>query len=332
MNILSIDGGGIRGIIPAMVLAEIEKKTGKRIAEMFDLITGTSTGGILALGLSKNGGGGEHDQYSAEQLVELYEKKGKRIFCRSLLKKVSSLGGLLDQRYSSKGLKKVLEEYFGAATLENCLVKTMVTTYDLQERGPLFLKSWKCEHRSVKMKHAARATAAAPTYFEPIKLCVGSKKRTLIDGGLFINTPAVSAYVSGIKEAEREKKKEKAGNCKDTNFFVVSLGTGRFTPPIPLRKAKKWGRLRGVRRIIRCMFDGMSDAANYQMDTLLGCEHIRLHPCLSTEEQGAMDKPENIPELKELANRLIKTEKAQIKRICKQLQKSTCEASETCSE
>ena len=77
------------------------------------------------------------------------------------------------------------------------------------------------------------------------------------------------------------------------------------------------------------MFDGMSDAANYQMDTLLRCEHIRLRPSLSKKDQGAMDKPENIPELKELAGSLIETEADQIERICNQLQGTTCEACTT---
>ena len=71
---LSIDGGGIRGIIPAMVLAEIEEHTGRPVAETFDLIAGTSTGGILALGLTMPGDGGEGPKCAAEDLISLYEK------------------------------------------------------------------------------------------------------------------------------------------------------------------------------------------------------------------------------------------------------------------
>jgi len=74
MNILSIDGGGIRGIIPAIVLAEIERRTGSKIAGLFDLIAGTSTGGILALGLTRPGNDGT-PRYSASDLVTLYEGK-----------------------------------------------------------------------------------------------------------------------------------------------------------------------------------------------------------------------------------------------------------------
>src|SRR5918995_672220 len=89
-KVLSIDGGGIRGIIPAMVLARLEKQTGRPIAEMFDLIAGTSTGGILALGLTLPSDDGK-PRYAAKDLLELYEKDGSRIFPRSVLRRIPVL-------------------------------------------------------------------------------------------------------------------------------------------------------------------------------------------------------------------------------------------------
>ena len=203
-KILSIDGGGIRGIIPALVLAEIEKETGKSTAENFDLIAGTSTGGILALGLSKSDDNGKV-QYSAKALADIYQKRGKEIFTRSLWKGVASLGGLTDELYSHKGLEKVLEDYFGEEAIGTSLTKTLIPCYDIQNREPLFLKSWKEEHRSVQMKHAARATSAAPTFFEPAHVPIGGAKRALVDGGVFINSPSVSAYAEARKIFPGEK-------------------------------------------------------------------------------------------------------------------------------
>ncbi len=84
IKILSIDGGGIRGIIPAVILSAIEDMTGKKIADMFDLIAGTSTGGIVALGLTKPNANGQ-PQYAAKDLVALYEKEGENIFDNSHL-------------------------------------------------------------------------------------------------------------------------------------------------------------------------------------------------------------------------------------------------------
>ena len=97
MKVLSIDGGGIRGLIPALVLAEIERRTGRRIAEMVDLVAGTSTGGILACGLTRPGPGGA-PLYSAEDLAAIYVEEGPRIFHRGLLKRIFSVEGLIDER------------------------------------------------------------------------------------------------------------------------------------------------------------------------------------------------------------------------------------------
>ena len=85
MKVLAIDGGGIRGLIPALVLAEIERRTGRRIADMVDLLAGTSTGGILACAL------GKPDPLPAAEIAAIYEEEGPKIFSRSLLKKVASV-------------------------------------------------------------------------------------------------------------------------------------------------------------------------------------------------------------------------------------------------
>jgi len=165
-KILSIDGGGIRGLIPALVLAEIEQRTGKSIAESFDLIAGTSTGGLLALGFAKDDGRGKA-QYSANELADIYQSRGNEIFARSFWKGVSSIGGLRDELYPSTGIEHVLDDFFGDDSIGSGVTKTLVTCYDIQNREPLFIKSWREEFHSVLIKHAARATSAAPTFFEP---------------------------------------------------------------------------------------------------------------------------------------------------------------------
>src|SRR5215207_1945881 len=102
MKVLAIDGGGIRGLIPALVLAEIERRTGRRIADMFDLIAGTSTGGILACGLVCRGD--DRPLHTAEELADLYVTEGPKIFDRSLVHEAASLGGLVDEKYDDRGL------------------------------------------------------------------------------------------------------------------------------------------------------------------------------------------------------------------------------------
>ncbi len=307
-RILSIDGGGIRGLIPALVLAEIEARTGKAIADSFDLIAGTSTGGILALGFSKDNGNGR-PQYSASDLAGIYQSRGKDIFSRSLWKGVSSVGGLTDELYSHKGIEKVLEEYFGDDLLGSGLTKTLITSYDIQNREPLFLKSWREEYRSVQMKHAARATSAAPTYFEPALVPIGGATKTLVDGGVFINSPAVSAYAEAKKIFSDENE-----------FLVLSLGTGELIRPISFSEAKDWGKAGWLVPLLSCMFDGVSDAANYQMKMFVGEKYIRLQTDLSIASDD-MDNATsgNIENLKAEAKKLIRTHKSEIETICNHL-------------
>src|ERR1700685_3528229 len=112
VKILSIDGGGIRGIIPAIILSHIEKLLQKPIAKLFDLIAGTSTGGILALGLTKPDAKGE-PQYSAADLASLYVSEGARIFSRSFWYRLLALNNFSDKKHPATGIEAVLEEYFG---------------------------------------------------------------------------------------------------------------------------------------------------------------------------------------------------------------------------
>ncbi len=309
-RILSIDGGGIRGIIPALVLAEIENRTQKPIAECFDLLSGTSTGGILALGLSKDDGN-RKPQYTAAELAEIYEKRGSEIFSRSLWKGVSSLGGLADELYSHKGLEKILDEYFSDDPLSSSLTRTVLPCYDIQNREPVFLKSWKEEHRAVQMRHAARATSAAPTYFEPALVPIGSATKALIDGGVFINSPVVSAFVEAKRIFPEDDEKE---------FFVLALGTGELIRPISYDEAKDWGRAAWLLPLLSCMFDGVSDAADYQMRLLLDDKYIRLQTSLSVASDDMDDATAgNIENLKREARTLIRTHESEIDAICRLL-------------
>src|SRR3954468_19064707 len=111
MKVLSIDGGGIRGLIPALVLAEIERRTGRRMARLVDLIAGTSTGGILACALAKP------DPLPAAQIAGIYVQGGPPSFDRSLLKTTTSADGNLDERYDDDGLMQALLRYLDTATL-----------------------------------------------------------------------------------------------------------------------------------------------------------------------------------------------------------------------
>ena len=319
--ILSLDGGGIRGIIPAIVLMEIEERTGKQIHELFDLVAGTSIGGIIALGLLKRDSS-SGAQYTAADMLKLHTRRGDEIFDRPLSKIVSSLWGFTNSKYSHENLEEILDDYFGDAKLGDALTKVLINSYDIENREPYFFKSWRYKDSDVYMKKAARATSAAPTFFAPTQVKVRSEKnpksndkeifkakdktciRTLVDGGVFVNNPTVSAYV----EAKRIFSEE------EDNFTIVSIGCGELNREFPYEKSKNWGLLGWVNPqqvpLLSCMFDGVSDAVDYQMGRLIDKDKFFRLQIELTEASDDIDdvSEDNLADLVREGKRLIRKE------------------------
>ncbi len=320
IKILSIDGGGIRGIIPALLLAEIEERTKKPVAKLFDLIAGTSTGGIIALGLTKPDSTGK-PEYSAQDMVKLYQEKGKFIFHQSIWRKINNLDSLLDEKYSSKGLETILNHYFKKTYLNESLTNTLITAYEIERRAAFFFKSSHAKtnkRRNFLMKDIARATSAAPTYFEPEKIPTEelTEYYALIDGGIFANNPAMCAYVEAITMFPDEKE-----------FLVVSLGTGEVTRPIYYKNAKNWGIASWARPIFNTVSSGVSDTVDYQLRHVLppksgNRQYYRFQIRLD-EGSEAMDNVDrdNLRSLKLYAESLIKDHSDTLNILCEQLVK-----------
>jgi uncharacterized protein len=259
LKVLSIDGGGIRGIIPATILESIEERTNTRTAHLFDLIAGTSTGGILALGLATPDEKGD-PKYSAADLAALYEKEGKRIFARSLWHRMIALDNLIDEKYDASGLEGVLRKYFGDTRLKDAVTEVLVTSYELETREPWFFARHKARSNpsfDFEMRFVARATSAAPTYFEPEELTETRPHGGLIDGGVYANNPALCAYVE-TKDLHPDHD----------DILVVSLGTGQHTRPIHYADARNWGLAFWAKPILNVVFDGVSDTVDHEMKIL----------------------------------------------------------------
>jgi patatin-like phospholipase/acyl hydrolase len=318
ITILSIDGGGIRGIIPGLILAEIEKRTKKRIHELFDLIAGTSTGGILTLGLTKPDNNGKA-AYTALDGVALYEKEGHKIFSAPLLQQLQSVGGTLEEKYPSQGIESVLDKYFGETTLREALTDIIIPSFEIEQGFPFFFKSKRATIQpeyDFPMKKVARATTAAPTYFEPLKLDTVNPGEffALIDGGVFANNPAMCAYAEATHT-----------HPKESTFFLVSIGTGQNKERIPYGKAKGWGALGWARPLLNLVFDGVNDTVDYQLNELLNDDdgnkwYYRLQPLLK-DANRALDNtsPANINQLKQVAFDYINEHNADLEAVCTRL-------------
>lgn len=317
IKVLSIDGGGIRGIIPAMMLAEIEQRTKRATVELFDLIAGTSTGGILALGLNKpNLSSKEKPKYSAQELVDLYEKEGSKIFRLDLLEGMwTTAGATLHPKYPYQGLEQVLNTYFDNTLLSESLKDVLITSYDLERRRPHIFLSSEAKKETSKdfaMKYVGRATSAAPTYFEPLKLNKPSSADyyALVDGGVYANNPTLYAYA----EAKRI--------YKDVNdFLLISLGTGELSLRMPYEEARTWGLAKWAQPILNVAFDGVSDAVHSQLQQLIPEDkYYRIQPkLLGADERMDNARPNNITALKVLADNVIQDNDKLIDMLCKLL-------------
>jgi patatin-like phospholipase/acyl hydrolase len=305
VRILAIDGGGIRGIIPALVLCEVEKRTGKRTAQLFDLVAGTSTGGILACALTRPGA------LAADELVGLYAEEGPRIFHRDLVKRVLSVDGWIGERYDDDGLNAALERYLGGAYLREATTPVMVTAYDIHGRFAFFFRSSRAKRDPTydfPLWQVARSTAAAPTYFEPWEATdvAGARTYPLIDGGIYANNPAMCA----LAELGHERVD-----------LVASLGTGSQIRPYEYSKVRRWGQLAWARPLLDMVFDGLSDTVDFQVAGLLAAGgYVRLQTALTIAKDDMDDASEqNLRDLREEGRKLVREKSAEIDDLCARL-------------
>ena len=313
IRILSLDGGGIRGILPGIILHQIElklqKKTGDqnlRLSDMFDFMAGTSTGGILALAyLTPNEE--NRPKLTAQEAVNIYLEKGDQIFNVSNWHKIRTVNGLADEKYNASELEGALDDAFGELKLSSLLKPCVISSYDIVNGKPHFFKQHKSNNDiyNFKIKDAARATSAAPTYFETarIKNDLGTPY-TLIDGGVFVNNPALIAY-SEVRSMTL-KDMEKSPSAKD--MMVVSIGTGgNVSKGYEYKKAKDWGAIQWVEPLIEIMMSGDSQIIHYHLKQIFGTleaqdqqDYHRLEPEIitaDTEMDNATE--ENLQKLKE---------------------------------
>jgi len=325
IRILSIDGGGIRGIIPAMV---IEALLGERKAQdVFHIIAGTSTGGIIACGLAKP------NPIDIKDIIDLYVQHGGEIFKKCLLQPIHYL---YDPKYRPNALERYLIEKFGGAYLSDVSnVELLVPSYAISlpvenppgnTCAPMFFRSWQArglrlpdaarrETYDFKLAAVGRATSAAPTYFPPARIANrAGQPFTMIDGGVFANNPTLAAIVEAVHLYHSRK------------LLVVSLGTGSEPVGLDAAAAAHWGDLGWAAPIISVFMAGSAQTVAFETDELLGeHQHWRLDISLATKTpegevvDGAMDdaSPQNIKALVDKAKQLIATEHRRIEHLAK---------------
>jgi patatin-like phospholipase/acyl hydrolase len=322
IKILSIDGGGIRGLIPALILQDIEKKLKrkKHLSECFDLMSGTSTGGIIVL-LLNTPDANKAPKYQASDVVSLYQNLGSTVFNQSWWHYLSTFNGWLSEKYASGHLEMNLQKFYENCRLREALTNIIIPAYDISKDDNVFFKSDKAKQylaRDFYFKDIARATSAAPTYFKPAQIQDISCKETytLVDGGLALNNPTLSACVHALKLFGR-----------DNDFLIVSIGTGTNNPVAPGKLSFEGkdincgGKLEWAPDIVSVMMKAANEVVDYQMEEIFKGDngnktYHRLQVSLDPKHT-AFDNasPENMKALGDYAEELIHKKQADLKEI-----------------
>ena len=311
-RILSIDGGGLKGLIPAKILTVLEAKLKKamndpdtRIADSFDLVAGTSTGGILACTyLCPQADNPNRPRFAAQEAVDLYLQNGAQIFDLPFWRKLATVDGYLDELYPATGLETTLREYLGDLKLSDLVKPCLIPAYDIENRAAYFFTQHdarKYPGRNFFVRDVARATSAAPTYFQSARIESDTQvPYALVDGGVFANDPALCAFA----EARKLGSKRAAGE-----MVILSLGTGDVKTPYTYDQVKNWGALPWARPIIDILMSGTVEVADYQLARMFESvgapeQYLRIQPPLALKNADlANADPTNLRELVETGER-----------------------------
>lgn len=284
-RIVTIDGGGIRGLITTILLQRIVATPGlEKFLDTIDLVAGTSTGGLLSLGIGQG--------IDLDSIRKLYVESGPKIFDDSWLDNLHDLGKLRGADYNIKQLRKELTSLLGDTTLGQLKKNVLITAFDLDNEDPDPSKRrWKpklfhnfpgegsdADYSAVDV---GLYTSAAPTFFPAVD--------GYVDGGVYASNPSICAL------AQTQDKRYRP-NPRLKSVILFSLGTGTSLQYIK-GKSLDWGYVQWAKPLIDLMFDGTAGIADYQCTQFLGSRYHRLGPIFPPGLTIPMDGVKKIPDM-----------------------------------
>lgn len=291
-RILALDGGGIRGIVTLVLMERLAAEAG--LEDWFDsadLLAGSSTGGLIALGLARG--------IPLEELRRLYETRGETIFDDSWLDDLKDLGKIGGADYDLKGLRREVRRLFGNARLHHLRRRVLVTAFDLDNRyRDAARRTWKPKlfHNfpgpdsdgGMLVWKVGLYTSAAPTYFPSYE--------GYVDGSVYANNPSMCGLAQAL-----DRRQRRPAMAEDVTLF--SLGTGTSLTYIK-GQSVDWGYAQWARPIVTLMLDGVSGIADFQCRQILGARYHRLAPVFPPHETYALDEWDRVPEMIEFAEKV----------------------------
>ncbi|MDQ1699527.1 MAG: hypothetical protein QOG34_1390 [Frankiaceae bacterium] len=343
VRILAIDGGGVRGLLPARFLMELEAMSGQPLRSLFDIIAGTSVGGIIALGYATPGETGAG--FSAATVFEDLRRWLPDIF--PPLQTAASLDGLRDvherhalsqlvgaallphhfgnARYSAAALEGCVLQAFGTARLSDALTDVVVPAYDMHGGQPMVFRSRDARSGTAVcgdplMVEVARATSAAPTYLPPLRLLADQQESVLIDGGVVANNPAAIAYLDGM-----DRDRDDDGAAPDV--VLLSVGTGRPSTQQPSYEeifTRSWASL-GM-GLLGVVLNGAGEMAHQLVDRMVSGrpapnQYVRVQPTLTPDASLHIDdaSPANLDALIRCAEATVQEHRAALEGLVETL-------------
>jgi len=263
-RILSIDGGGIRGIYAGVLIQRLLAAV-PDLVKRCDLLAGTSTGGILALGLARG--------VPIDELIRLYAERGQEVFGSAAVRHAREAGGLVGGS-DNAALHAILVEVLGRSTLAGLHKRVLIPAFHLDNHGAKGRpRAWKPKffHNfpgpdsdgAERTVDVAMRTSAAPTYL-PVY-------QGYIDGGVVANNPSMAALAQALDAA--------TGKQELADVRLLSIGTGH-NPMVIQAETLDWGLEQWARPLVGLMTDGMMTVVDYQCTRLLGERYHRLAPIL----------------------------------------------------
>jgi patatin-like phospholipase/acyl hydrolase len=344
VTVLSVDGGGVRGLIPALVVQDLVRRINflqaerrrrhpilarlrplgsPEVSELFDLFAGTSTGALMALGFARR------RAYTPQELVDIYRRHATTIFPVTRFAALRTVRQAFAEKYDAAPFEALLHTLFGDERLSECVSNVLVATYDTDNRGPFFFKRYTprvvrhnhvLRRKELKLKDfllrdVARATSAAPTYFLPAQIqAIGGRTYSFLDGGLVANNPALSAYVEArtiYPDARR--------------YVIVSLGTGRNGRRFEHETIAKWGYLEWVSPahgvpLLSFISDGQSEAVAHSLKSMPRVDYYRLNADITAVAEEMDDaRPGNMQAVEAMARTLIHENRHDLHRLARLL-------------
>jgi patatin-like phospholipase/acyl hydrolase len=297
MKVLSIDGGGIRGIFAIAILQALEDEYQQPIGDIFDLIAGTSTGAIIAAAVSLN--------KNMNEIQKSYQDYGKKIFVRQA--KV----GLFKSVYSDRYLRFLLKQAFGELTLEDIHKPLLIPAVDITHCKPFIHHSNyghpESDDLSIKLWDAVLSSCSAPVYFPPNNV---DKKYLSIDGGLWANNPSLVCLTEAIHYFNKSLE----------DIKILSLGTGLQTIDFTDDNKKYWGvkhwlpfhfpSLKVTPKLLDLALQLSSESISYHCQLLLKDNYLRINEELG--EEVSFDDVTYMDELRELGKNVYKKRRDEI--------------------